>query len=192
MAKSELLIPHIFFWEDSVPKSYASRPFEEQFAKAKEKGLVILPQDKGGPTVCGIILSTFQEYNKLKGLPLGTSQDLIHMSPQTWLDIYKTLFWDKCGGDQIEDQRVANMFVDWVWTSGRGQIKKVQKLVGIPDSEIDGIVGPKTLEILNSWHPVILFEELKQLRTEFYRQLVVKMPSQQRFLKGWLNRVNDL
>lgn len=188
MANALLLIPHIFHWEDRVPKSYASKPFEVQFAKAKEKGLVILPGDKGGPTVCGVILSTYTEYRRIKGLPKPTSRELVNISADEWFDIYKTMFWDKCGGDKIADQRVANMFVDWVWTSGAGQIRKVQELVG---AQIDGKVGPKTLETINSWHPEILFENLKRIREDFYYRISLK-PNQGQFLQGWLNRTNDL
>lgn len=189
MANAMLLVPHIFHWEDSVPYSYATKPLEEQFKKAKEKGLVLVPGDKGGYTVCGIILSTYTAYRQSQGYPRTTKEDLLNMTADDWFHVYKYMFWDKCGGDYIGDQRVANMFVDWVWTSGPGQIKKVQNLVGVTG---DGIVGPETIYTINTWHPVTLFEELKNLRIKFYESIVINNPTQGKFLKGWVNRVNAL
>ena len=58
---------------------------------------------------------------------------------------------------------------------------------------IDGIVGPKTIEAINSY-PVQkeLFEKIKQERIDFIDRIVANRPTNKKFKRGWLNRLNDI
>ena len=85
---------------------------------------------------------------------------------------------------------MANACVDWAWNSGISLvIRRVQRLVGVKD---DGVVGPVTLAAINSSDAKTLFTRIKRARVEFLEGIVRGVPYQKKFLKGWLNRVNEL
>lgn len=151
-----------------------------------EGGFVNNPLDKGGPTMKGVTLKTYQKYygsNK-------TVEDLKKISDDEWYTIFKVGYWDPCKADQIKSQSVANIIVDWAYNSGvKTAIKNVQKYLGVV---ADGIIGPKTLGALNNIHPRTAFDSIKKLREDFYKRIVKNNPSQSIFLKGWMNRINDL
>ena len=103
--------------------------------------------------------------------------------------VLKPHYWDKLKADQIKSQSVANILVDWVWGSGANGIKIPQKLLGLT---VDGIVGPKTLAAVNSSDSLVLFNTIKAEREAFLWRIVERDPTQKRFIKGWLNRLNAL
>jgi lysozyme family protein len=111
------------------------------------------------------------------------------MTNEEWKEIFIEHSWKPWQGDKIESQRVANICVDWSWMSGAKVIKKVQKLLGLT---ADGVVGPKTLASINGHSEDALFGQIKELRKKHFESIVKKDPTQQIFLKGWLNRLEDL
>lgn len=147
------------------------------------------PVDKGGATMCGVTLLTYADYCRKIKKPQPKTTDLKNITKDEWDIIYKTMFWDRWKADDIENQNVANMLVDWVWCSGKYGITYPQRIVNIPP---DGYAGPKTLHAINEAHPVALFAELKKSRLLFVEQIVLSNPTQQKFLNGWKNRINDL
>ena len=104
------------------------------------------------------------------------------------LAILKEEYWDRWKADQIENQSVANLLVDWVWGSGEWGIKYPQTVLGV---RADGKVGPKTLGALNSAEQSTIFAKLWKRRKQHF-ELLAKKPGQSMWLKGWLNRLNDL
>lgn len=153
------------------------------FIRKWEGGFVNHKNDRGGATNKGITIGTFRSvFGQGK-----TIEDLKRLTEEQWMFIFKKLFWDKCKADQIQDQSIANMLVDWAWNSGAvTAIKHLQKLVGVT---ADGIVGKQTLNAINSRDPMPLFINFKSERIKFYKNIVKSNPSQQVFLNGWLNRV---
>ena len=81
------------------------------------------------------------------------------------------------------------MLVDWVFNSGKWGIVIPQRLLKVRE---DGIVGINTLNAVNSADPDYFFNELLWARKEFYQDIVRKKPTQERFLKGWLNRIESI
>jgi lysozyme family protein len=165
MAKSELLMPFIQKWEGG----YANNP-----------------NDKGGCTMKGITIKTYRKYfGEYK-----TCSDLKNITEEQWLHIFENGYWNPCKGDDIIDQSIANIIVDWAWMSGvKTAIKKIQKIIGVED---DGIVGKQTLNAINSFPPDILFEIIYNERKKYYYNICENNPSQEVFLKGWMNRLNDM
>jgi lysozyme family protein len=101
-------------------------------------------------------------------------------------EFYREQFWDKIRGDFIDSEHTATeIFIFAVNTGVQTAIKRTQELLGV---EADGIIGAKTLEAINEFNPEefnFLFDEKE---VEFYRELIEKKPSLQRFAKGWENR----
>lgn len=185
------IIPFIMYWEESIkPSLYNQMPWQDYFALCKARGLHIIPDDDGGPTVCGVTLGTYREYRKKKGLKTTTSEDLVQIGAEEWLDLFKTMFWDKCLGDKMVSQAVADLIVDWYWMSRVYAVKRVQKVVGTYQ---DGIIGPKTLSAVNAFAAddwKVFLNRLNAERIDYYKAIVRKNPSKKKFLNGWINRAN--
>lgn len=160
MADSKILQPFILSWEG---------------------GFANHPQDPGGATMKGVTLQTF------KGVfgASKTVEDLKRITDEQWHTIYKKYYWDRWKADQIYSQSIANLVVDWVWGSGAHGITKVQELLGV---KVDGIVGPKTLDALNSKDRLVLFDRIWKRREQFIKSLKT-YPT---FGRGWMNRLNGI
>lgn len=147
-----------------------------------EGGYTNHPDDLGGPTNKGITLTTYREYcGKEK-----TIQDLRNISYGTWQDIMKDMYWDKCRADDIDNQSVAEITVDWCVNSGLVGLRKVQEIVG---TKPDGIAGPITISMINSSDSRELFDRIWNARQQFYVNIVKRNPSQKVFMNGWMNRL---
>lgn len=149
-----------------------------------EGGFVNDPNDSGGATNKGVTLATYRRY---KGED-ATVADLKAITDEDWTAIYKQMYWDKFKADQIASQTVANLCVDWLWMSGTKAIKYVQRLIGATE---DGIVGKQTLARLNAKGDGLVLP-IYNYRKDFYHRIVASRPSQKRFLRGWINRLNAL
>lgn len=154
-----------------------------------EGGFVDDPDDLGGATNRGVTIGTYATYCKKKGYPAPTVERLKNLSEKDWAEILKTLYWDRWKADDIKSQSVANILVDWVWASGVNGIKIPQQVLGVT---VDGIVGTKTLAALNARNPKELFEKIKEARVQFIEDICRKRPANNKFKKGWLNRINNL
>ena len=149
MANAKLLQPFILRWEG---------------------GFVNDPLDRGGATNKGITIGTFRQFYGKD----ATVEQLKNITDEQWLHIFKSGYWNPWKADEIVNQSIANIVVDWAWASGPGtSIKQVQGVLGVA---ADGIVGPKTLAA----------------RLKFVENIVRRDPTQARFLKGWKNRINDI
>lgn len=187
MANIEKFIPILFRWEAGINMK-SGETLEQAFQRAKKTGFANDPQDKGGATMIGVTIGTFRTYCRYKGRGTASVQDLKNITYKEWRDVVHTLYWSKWKADLIEDQAVANMLVDWIWASGQGiGIKRVQKILGVT---ADGIVGPKTLAAVNAANPAELVKKVYDARVAHFNAIVRNNPSQKKWLKGWLNRVN--
>lgn len=168
MANSSKLIPFILQWEG---------------------GFVNDPDDLGGATNKGITIGTFIEYKKRKGQKAPTVTDLKNISDAEWHDVFKSLYWDRWKADEIKNQSVANILVDWVWASGSHGIKRPQRLLGV---KVDGIVGKQTIAALNAMDAATLFKMIKDDRAKFIDEICKARPKNEKYRKGWMNRINAI
>ncbi len=156
------------------------------FIKRFEGGYANHPNDRGGCTNMGVTIATYRSYYGRS----KTCNDLRKLTEEQWRHIFKSGFWDRIKGDQIECQSVANMIVDYVWASGVYGIKYTQQILGV---YADGKVGAKTLAAINNYpNQKELFDKIKQRRLDHFAAIVKNNPSQKVFYKGWCNRVNSL
>lgn len=167
MAKIEILAPWIRSWEGGF---------------ANVKG------DSGGATNMGVTIATWKDYCKKKGIQ-GTVASLRTMTIEQWTDIFRTGYWNRWMSDNITDQNIANILVDWIWMSGPATIRKVQQLLGV---EQDGIVGTNTLSELNKREQKKLFDAIHDRRMKFIDDIVKRNPSQKKFRTGWIRRLNSI
>ena len=206
MATVDKLIPTIIKWEAGTVGEGLTN--ETLFEKARRKGFANDPADTGGATMVGVTLDTFKAYRKRNGKRPPTVAELKNITYAEWRDILKTMYWDKMQADRIENQSIANHCVNSVWGSGAGYIKKIQEVCGVYP---DGVVGDETLKSINeNPHPDWLFRRLWDRRKKYFEDIVERSVkdyekklgrpatetekmkyTKMRFIKGWMNRLND-
>lgn len=163
----------------------ANHKILESFVLKWEGGFVNDKDDLGGATNMGVTLATYRSVFGSK----KTVKDLKRMTRVQWGVIFKKYYWDKWKADDIKDQNVANILVDWLWCSGSYGIKIPQKVLGV---SIDGIVGTKTIAAINARDGRELFETIRQERKDYIDSICQARPQNMKFKKGWLNRINSL
>ena len=140
--------------------------------------------DKGGKTKYGIIEEEAREFGYK-----GNMQDLT-------MDFAKNIYLKKyyLGNklDKVANDKVALSICDWAVNSGKNGIKNAQIAINQltnANLDTDGIIGNKTLEALNTVDPGKFLEVYHNLQRIYYRSKVADDKTQERFLAGWLNRV---
>ena len=195
MARMELMVPHILKWEVGQTKEEIEKKIWDKltprqiYDRVKSRGYHCISGDRGEHTMCGVTLATFTDWRTKQGRPKPTIADLKALQYDEWLAILKSGFWGRCKADQISNQSIAEMLVDWCWVNGPVAIRKAQTVLSLV---ADGIVGPKTLAALNASDSHSVFNRLKGAREKSYRDIVAARPNQQRFFNGWINRTNSI
>lgn len=172
-----------------------------------EGGFVNDPLDKGGATNMGITIGTWKQVGYDKDLDGDIDENDIKLLSQKDFEIVlKREYWDRWRADEIKDQKVANILVDWVWASGMWGIKLPQRLMGLKD---DGVVGDKTLACVNAqesgFHLKIYSQRIafidgivnrsiaeyeQKIGRKATKEEILKK-TQKRFEAGWKNRLKD-
>ena len=128
------------------------------------------PLDRGGPTNMGITLAAAQKayLDKNKDGRVD-AEDIKLLEPEDALAVYRGDYWVPSGACNSPMPICACIF-DFACNSGPGRAASYLKRI---TDQTD-------------WKTYL------QLRKDFLVLVVKKNPSQQVFMKGWLNRVNDL
>lgn len=126
-------------------------------------------------------------YESIIGRP-PTYMDMKSITQREAQELYKIHFWDKNLGDQFKSQSVANTVIDHQINSGRG-IRLAQQVLNNRFGKrlaVDGVMGPKTLQAINSVSAKVFVDEYNKARANYYKQ--VNNPT---FLNGWLIRLQE-
>lgn len=158
------------------------------FIRSWEGGFVNDPADLGGITNKGITYSTYKIYCKKVGKTPSVAA-LKNITDAEWNAILKNFFWDKWKADNITNEWVAYLLVDFYWHSGANAVKRTQSAFGL---QSDGVVGPKTLSTLNSMDGQECFKICWNARKNYLESICKSRPANAKFLKGWMNRLNSI
>ena len=188
MADFNNFVPFILKWAAGITRQ-KNESTESLFNRAKQSGWSNHPLDRGGPTQCDVTLTTYRTYCKNNSLTIPSEMDLKDIPFNHWIDILKDLYWNRWKADHIRNQSLAELLVDWVWGSGGKSIRTAQRIIGVT---VDGIVGKQTLSAINDANQKLLFARLHVARKEYVRNIARYNPSQKIWLRGWINRINDL
>jgi len=160
------------------------------FVFKSEGGFCNDKNDKGGATNLGIIQREYDVWRKQKGLP---TQSVRNITKDEAVEIYTDEYWVAGKCDKMP-WPVNFAHLDACINTGVGQAAKLlQRVIKAQD---DGIIGPATLKALveacAKEGAEAVAQKLADIRVPFYKHLVEKDPTQKDFIKGWLNRVNNL
>ena len=91
-----------------------------------EGGFVNDPCDKGGATNMGVTLATWRQvgYDK-DGDGDIDADDIRLLTVSDAISVLKTNYWNRWKADQITNQSIAEILVDWVWGSGKWKISNI-------------------------------------------------------------------
>lgn len=148
--------------------------FEDAFQMVigHEGGYVNHPKDPGGETKYGISKRAYPAEN-IAGLTLERARA-----------IYLKDYWGPAGCDAVPDGIKADLFDTAVNSGVRQAVKLVQRAVGEAE---DGILGPRTLQSINSLAAPRLVARFNGARLAFLASLST-WPT---FGRGWTLRVAD-
>lgn len=135
------------------------------FVLSREGGYVKNPNDKGGETNKGITHTTYDIYRKSKGLPV---QSVKYITDYEVADIYYNDFYRASGADKLDNPIMAMYVFDTAVNMG---VSTAKNLLSISNGDV---------------------EKFERLRREKYQKYVDYDKSQEIFLKGWNNRVDQL
>ncbi len=150
------------------------------------------PSDHGGATSgFGVTIGELARWRKR---PV-TKLEVKNMTAGEAKDIYEAWYWKPLGCDKITNTGVSICVFDIGIVRGIGVPPKyMQKICNSHGAElvIDGHVGPKTIAAVNAINPSVFIRDFSQMAEAGFRSIVANNPSQQVFLKGWVNRAHRL
>ena len=110
-------------------------------------------------------------------------QDMMKLTPEDVAPIYLNNYWIKANCDELPSGLDYVVF-DWAVNSGVSRSSKgIQKCCG---AEPDGVIGPKTLQLILGQDTNFMIEKFKEVRQSFYEGL----NHFDAFGRGWTRR-ND-
>ena len=160
--------------------------FEDCLARIlkHDGGYVNDPLDSGGRTNLGVTQRVWEEF---VGHPV-TEADMKALTPQKVGPMYKLKYWNPsyC---EVLPKGLDYVVFDFAVNAGTGRsVKTLQQAIGCV---ADGVIGPKTMAAINDANPKDLITKFSDARADFYQGIVARKPDQARFIKGWLNRVEE-
>lgn len=124
----------------------------------------------------------------------NADQRFFAMNSADWWNVFKTLYWNNVRGDEFKSINIAIMVTGMAWGSGKRQaVKSLQTAVRNCGKtiEVDGVLGNETMKIANACDPRKLFDAIAAERERFFRVIGAPGKANAKFLKGWLNRLED-
>ena len=148
--------------------------FDEAFNTliGHEGGYVNARNDSGGETKYGISKRSYP------------GEDIAGMTMDRAKQIYARDFWGPAGCDALPDAAKLQVFDTAVNSGVTAAIRMVQRATG---ETVDGVLGPKTLQALQSMPPARFVARFNGARLAFQAELAT-WPS---FGRGWARRIAD-
>lgn len=157
-----------------------------KFVLKWEGGFTNHPKDPGGATNKGITQKVYDVYKVSRKHPKMSVKHILDFEVK---EIYETKYWDLVRAKWLKAPLGLVMFDTAVNFGPAGAIRRLQKALRL------NITGTWTQEISDVIHECDAGKvalEICKLRKIWRNYRVKQNPSQKVFLKGWLNRDNDL
>lgn len=140
--------------------------------------------DRGGWTFAGIAENFWPNWKGWDLVKSGHTND--PTLTQLVKDFYRENFWKPMRLDEIRDRLVCyNLFDFGINTGHRKAVQYAQKVVGALE---DGIIGPKTISLINEMPSEEFVLKYALAKIGRYVAITDSNRSQERFLRGWIKR----
>lgn len=122
--------------------------------------------------------------------------DMKNLTEEQAKEIFKGNYWDKIGGDFINNQSVAELMFQYIIGSGASQLSDLKDIAnGISQNDVDipEVDKPFTkqeCDFINALDQGKYHAALKKWRFAWFDLVVLRNPKKHKFLKGWQNRLN--
>jgi lysozyme family protein len=156
-----------------------------QFVLRWEGGFSDNKADPGGRTMRGVTQATYDAWRKANGLP---RQDVRGISDEEIGTIYRRNYWMRARCENLRVKLDLVQFDTAVNMGPNRAVKILQRSVGATE---DGAFGPATQAACDDCAMPDTVTQYCDIREGIYRRLAQR-PGQYVFLRGWLNRLNDL
>ena len=169
-----------------------------------EGGYADNPADPGGATKYGVSLRYLQSElagdsdhdGRLDGDLDGDgdvdADDIRALTVDRAITIYRSRWWDRYGYGRIDDDNAATKIFDVAVNMGAKRAHLLAQRAAYSCGQIqlvdDGILGPLSVEAINTCWPTVFLHRLCTLQAQFYRNLAIRKPQMEVFLNGWLQR----
>ncbi|MDR1208336.1 MAG: hypothetical protein LBJ89_03215 [Holosporales bacterium] len=147
-----------------------------KFVLKNEGGVSDDPQDAGGVTKFGISQKSYPDW------------DIENLTKEDAIEIYRRDFWQPY--QDFEDRLATKVFDLSVNMGHKRAVQILQRALQCLGAKIvdDGVLGPITRQAVDLANVDMLLTAIKSEAAGVYRNLATTNSSQQKFLKGWLNR----
>ena len=152
-------------------------------------------------TKFGIAAPTLVDYYSKEGLGTPSQQDMIDLTYDTALEIYKKDYWDAQELSNFKSQSLANVLYDGCVNQGPGAtltiLKKSLDEINIDSTNVNSWteLHDELIDDVNGL-PVKktekLFHTIKKKRWEKYILIIKKNPRKMKYHDGWKNRLEDI
>jgi lysozyme family protein len=150
-----------------------------------EGGYADDPNDRGGETKYGISKRSYP------------NRDIAALTLEDAKAIYYVDFWHQLRLDDVTDYQIALELFDTAVNCGvNTAVIIAQKALNFLGGKlaVDGAIGSRTVDALNVWSehdPEALHKALNGYQFMHYERIVTKNPSQMKFARGWLKRIQS-
>lgn len=144
------------------------------------------PDDHGGATRLGVTQRVYDAYRRRLGQAL---QSVKFITMPEVRSIYRRGYWAPVQADRMPAPLDLVLFDTGVLMGVGRAARLLQASLGV---SVDGVIGSGTLGALGVADPLSVAREVAALREGRLRRIAEADPSQRKFLRGWLNRLNDL
>jgi len=179
-----------------------------KFTKAAEGGLSDVPEDRGGITNHGVSLvflrglaeesQANRETLHRMQIRLPITREVIKtLTPDQATTLFRWQFWNLLHLDDGMPLRMACLIYDAAVNHGRAWgVKLAQRGYNAsnpgPWLAEDGILGPLTRRALSTSDTPAVHEAILKARRAYYEAIIARDSSQERFRRGWMNRIDNL
>ena len=146
-----------------------------------EGGYVNHPSDPGGRTNLGVTQKVWESY---VGKPV-TEAEMRALTPDMVKPLYRAQYWKRVKGDDLPTGVDLCVF-DFAVNSGVH--RAASRLQRIVNAKEDGVIGPKTLELVKFVSPESLIKKYCDSR----RMLIRGLHTYSVFGFGWERRINRI
>ncbi len=150
-----------------------------------EGGFVNDPNDHGGRTMKGVTQMVYDAWRASQGKPAA---DVAKILDAEVAAIYSDNYWKKALCHIVQSHIDLALFDTAVNMGPNRAVKILQQAVGVAP---DGQFGRATQQACDACHPPDAVARYCSIREALYRRFA-EAPGQDRFLAGWLNRLNAL